>query len=65
MFIVWHLAEAFIQPPNHLPDIYTVINVLMSCGLFVLLFVYYVYRQFTMTPFVLVGTPTVTEKKVQ
>jgi alpha-1,3-glucosyltransferase len=61
MFIVWHIAEAFIEAPNHLPDIYTVINVLMSCGLFVLLFVYYVYRQFTITPFV----TTVTEKKTQ
>ncbi len=52
MFITWHIAEAFIEPPSHLPDLYTVINVLISCGLFSLLFAYYVYRQSTITPFV-------------
>lgn len=54
MFVIWHIAEVFIQPPSSLPDIYTVINVLISCALFTLLFIYYVYRQFTVTSFAVV-----------
>jgi alpha-1,3-glucosyltransferase len=52
MFIIWHIAEAYIEPPANLPDLYTVINVLISCGLFTLLLGYYVYRQVTVTPFI-------------
>ncbi|CEG84076.1 hypothetical protein RMATCC62417_17929 [Rhizopus microsporus] len=50
-FFIWHLAETLVEPPSHLPDLYTVINVLLSCGVFCLLFAYFTYRQFT-TPFV-------------
>jgi alpha-1,3-glucosyltransferase len=60
LFIIWHIAEAFISPPSNLPDIYTVLNVLLSCGLFSLLFVYYVYRQFTF-----VKSSNSTDKKTQ
>lgn len=56
MFVLWHIAEAYVEPPSNLPDLYTVINVLISCGLFSMLFVYYVYRQFTVTPFVAVDS---------
>ncbi|KAI8639848.1 glycosyl transferase [Parasitella parasitica] len=52
MFIIWHVAEEFIDAPASLPDIYTVLNVLISCGLFTLLFGYYLYRQFTVTQFI-------------
>lgn len=52
MFIVWHIAEAYIEPPANLPDLYTVINVLISCVLFTLLFGYYMYRQVTITPLI-------------
>ncbi|KAG2207605.1 hypothetical protein INT46_005578 [Mucor plumbeus] len=52
MFIIWHVAEEFIEAPANLPDIYTVLNVLISCGLFTLLFGYYIYRQFKVTPFI-------------
>lgn len=52
MFIIWHVAEEFVEAPANLPDIYTVLNVLISCGLFTLLFGYYIYRQFTVTPFI-------------
>ncbi|KAI9260161.1 ALG6, ALG8 glycosyltransferase family-domain-containing protein [Sporodiniella umbellata] len=37
LFLLWHLAEIFIEPPSNLPDLFTVINVLLSCGLFLLL----------------------------
>lgn len=53
MFTIWHVAEVFIPPPSNLPDLYTVINVLMSCGIFTLLFGYYVYRQFTITAIII------------
>ncbi|CAO3654834.1 unnamed protein product [Mucor hiemalis] len=56
VFVLWHIAEAYVEPPSNLPDLYTVINVLISCGLFSMLFVYYVYRQFTVTPFVAVDS---------
>lgn len=49
MFAIWHIAEVFIPAPASLPDLYTVINVLISCGIFTILFMYYVYRQFTVT----------------
>ncbi|KAI7897153.1 glycosyl transferase [Mucor mucedo] len=49
MFVIWHIAEVSIPAPPSLPDLYTVINVLISCGLFTILFFYYVYRQFTVT----------------
>ncbi|CAO3675845.1 unnamed protein product [Rhizopus stolonifer] len=47
LFILWHITEAFFEPPSSLPDLFTVINVLLSCGLFSLLFAYYIYRQFS------------------
>ncbi|KAI9305470.1 glycosyl transferase [Cunninghamella echinulata] len=50
LFLVWHLIEANVSPPEHLPDLYTVINVIISCAIFGLLFLYFVYRQFTLIP---------------
>ncbi|KAG2174918.1 hypothetical protein INT43_005980 [Umbelopsis isabellina] len=46
--IAWHLAEANIPAPSNLPDIYTVLNVLFSCGCFVLAFIYFNWRQFSL-----------------
>ncbi|KAI7852493.1 glycosyl transferase [Circinella umbellata] len=43
---IWHIAECWILPPSHWPDLYTVINAVMSCGYFSLLFLYFTYRQF-------------------
>ncbi|SAL96888.1 hypothetical protein [Absidia glauca] len=50
VFMTWHLLEAYVPPPSHLPDLYTVINAVFSCGVFGLLFCYFVYRQFTLVP---------------
>jgi alpha-1,3-glucosyltransferase len=44
--LVWHIAESHIPPPQNLPDLYTVLNVLFSCGSFVLAFLYFNWRQF-------------------
>ncbi|KAG2222775.1 hypothetical protein INT45_013139 [Circinella minor] len=44
--LIWHIAECWILPPIHWPDLYTVINAVMSCGYFSLLFLYFTYRQF-------------------
>ncbi|KAI7904181.1 glycosyl transferase [Cokeromyces recurvatus] len=52
IFIIWHIADILIESPSHLPDIFTVFNVIISCSLFLLLFVYFVYRQFTITPYI-------------
>lgn len=46
--IAWHLAEANIPAPSNLPDIYTVLNVLFSCGCFVFAFIYFNWRQFSL-----------------
>ncbi|KAI8882559.1 glycosyltransferase family 57 protein [Backusella circina FSU 941] len=48
----WHVAQVWIPAPANLPDLYTVLNVLISCGMFCLFLVYYIYRQFTVTNFV-------------
>ncbi|KAI8086269.1 glycosyl transferase [Halteromyces radiatus] len=50
VFMAWHVVESYIPPPNHLPDLYTVINAVFSCSIFGLLFIYFVYRQFTLVP---------------
>ncbi|CAO3597437.1 unnamed protein product [Absidia cylindrospora] len=50
VFIVWYVFESYVQPPNHLPDLYAVINAVFSCGVFGLLFSYFLYRQFTLVP---------------
>ncbi|KAI8997694.1 glycosyl transferase [Pilobolus umbonatus] len=44
-FIMWHIAEEFIAPPANLPDLFTVINVLISCALFLSLLMYFLYCQ--------------------
>ncbi|KAJ2162007.1 Glucosyltransferase-like protein [Coemansia sp. RSA 552] len=41
-----HLAHAFIPPPVSLPDIYVVLNVVFSCGMFTAFLAYFNYRQF-------------------
>jgi alpha-1,3-glucosyltransferase len=46
--IAWHLTEANIPAPANLPDIYTVLNVLFSCGCFSLAFIYFNWRQFNL-----------------
>ncbi|CAO3688889.1 unnamed protein product [Umbelopsis vinacea] len=44
--LTWHVAESYIPPPQSLPDLYTVLNVLFSCGCFLLAFAYFYWRQF-------------------
>jgi hypothetical protein len=44
--LAWHVAESYIPPPQSLPDLYTVLNVLFSCGCFLLAFAYFYWRQF-------------------
>ncbi|PIA19633.1 ALG6, ALG8 glycosyltransferase [Coemansia reversa NRRL 1564] len=41
-----HICDALLVPPASLPNIFVVLNVLYSCGMFVLFFVYFYYRQF-------------------
>ncbi|KAI9259412.1 glycosyl transferase [Phascolomyces articulosus] len=43
---IWHVTECWIVPPNHWPDLYTVVNAIISCGYFSCLFLYFTYRQF-------------------
>ncbi|KAJ1968812.1 Glucosyltransferase-like protein, partial [Dispira parvispora] len=43
-----HLLEATVPPPERYPHIYIVANVLFSCGMFGLIFLYLNYRQFTL-----------------
>jgi alpha-1,3-glucosyltransferase len=47
-----HLAEIFVAPPAQYPDLYAVLNALWGTGGFVLYWIYFNYRQFT-----LVNTP--------
>ncbi|KAJ3202677.1 hypothetical protein HDU67_000362, partial [Dinochytrium kinnereticum] len=39
-------AEYFIRPPERYPDIYVVLNVLLSCGMLSLLLIHFNLRQF-------------------
>lgn len=60
--LIWHVAECWILPPNRLPDLYTVINAVISCGYFSLLFLYFIHRQFapsSATSDVFGGSPSV------
>jgi alpha-1,3-glucosyltransferase len=45
VILVWHVAESHIPPPQALPDLYTVLNVLFSCGCYLLAFLYFNWRQ--------------------
>ncbi|KAJ2077393.1 Glucosyltransferase-like protein [Coemansia sp. RSA 988] len=40
-----HLGDTLLSPPASLPNLFVVLNVLYSCGMFVLFFVYFNYRQ--------------------
>lgn len=40
-----HAADIYISPPAHLPDIYVVLNVMFSCGMFGLFMIYFNYQQ--------------------
>ncbi|KAJ2778350.1 Glucosyltransferase-like protein [Coemansia javaensis] len=42
-----HAAHALVPPPPALPDLYVVLNVALSCAMFVAFFAYFNYRQFT------------------
>ncbi|KAI8148625.1 glycosyl transferase [Fennellomyces sp. T-0311] len=44
--LAWHAAEYYVAPPEQWPDLYTVLNAAISCGYFVLIFVYFTYQQF-------------------
>ncbi|KAI7876226.1 ALG6, ALG8 glycosyltransferase [Lichtheimia hyalospora FSU 10163] len=44
--IAWHFTEAYITPPERLPDLFAVLNAIISCGYFVLLWIFFLYRQF-------------------
>ncbi|KAI9284963.1 glycosyl transferase [Umbelopsis sp. AD052] len=48
VILVWHIAESYIPPPQALPDLYTVLNVLFSCGCYLLAFLYFNWRQFNL-----------------
>jgi len=41
-----HIGELFIAPPSHLPDLYPVLNALLSFCVFGFTFLYLNYRQF-------------------
>ncbi|KAJ1782387.1 Glucosyltransferase-like protein [Coemansia sp. RSA 2399] len=43
-----HVLHAFVPPPQALPDVYVVANVLLSCAMFAFFFLYFNYRQFTL-----------------
>jgi alpha-1,3-glucosyltransferase len=45
------------EAPANLPDIFTVLNVMISCGLFVVLLAYFIYRQFTVTSLSVSSSP--------
>ncbi|KAJ1912268.1 Glucosyltransferase-like protein [Tieghemiomyces parasiticus] len=48
---VIHLMDALVQPPARYPHIYIVINVIFSCGMFCLFYLYLNYRQFHLPAF--------------
>ncbi|ORX88995.1 ALG6, ALG8 glycosyltransferase [Basidiobolus meristosporus CBS 931.73] len=52
-----HALEFLVVPPAKYPDIFTMLNVIFSCGMFTLFFVYFNYRQLT--------TSTKSKKKTQ
>ncbi|CAH1757113.1 14886_t:CDS:2 [Entrophospora sp. SA101] len=43
--IVFHILEFKVLPPEKYPDIYVVINVIFSSGIFILTFIYFNYKQ--------------------
>ncbi|KAJ1956731.1 Glucosyltransferase-like protein, partial [Dipsacomyces acuminosporus] len=48
IMVAIHIAHAFIPPPASLPDLYVVLNVVFSFGMFMLFMIYFNYRQFTL-----------------
>ncbi|KAF9297005.1 Glucosyltransferase-like protein [Linnemannia elongata] len=48
VIVSMHLGEMFVAPPARYPDLYAVLNSLWSAAVFVLYWVYFNYRQFTM-----------------
>ncbi|ORZ09944.1 glycosyl transferase [Absidia repens] len=48
VFFIWHVLESYVPSPSHLPDLYSVLNAIISCSVFGLLFSYFIYRQFTL-----------------
>ncbi|KAI9029840.1 glycosyl transferase [Phycomyces nitens] len=46
-FIGWHVIDLTLDSPKNLPDLFVVLNTTMSCGVFCLLFGYFLYRQWT------------------
>ncbi|KAI8394064.1 glycosyl transferase [Radiomyces spectabilis] len=48
VFVAWYVADGFIAAPARYPDLYAVINAALSCGIFGLLFLYYMYRSFNL-----------------
>lgn len=43
--IIFHILEFKVLPPEKYPDIYAVINVIFSSGIFILTFIYFNYKQ--------------------
>ncbi|KAJ1812272.1 Glucosyltransferase-like protein, partial [Coemansia sp. RSA 2599] len=43
-----HMADMLVSPPPSLPDIFVVLNVVFSCGMFLFFLAYFNYRQFTL-----------------
>lgn len=43
------LLEFFVKPPNNLPDLYPVVNSVVSCLHFVFFFVYFNYREYVLS----------------
>ena len=43
--VVFHALDAFVAPPSQYPDLFTMGNVLVSCGTFFVCLVYFTVHQ--------------------
>lgn len=44
--VVIHILEVAVEPPTHLPDLFVVLNVLVSTSCFVVALIYLYLKQF-------------------
>lgn len=46
--VIYHFVEILYLPPAHLPDLFAVVNSVMSCGMFGMFYLYLLYTLFYM-----------------
>ncbi|KAK9717249.1 Glucosyltransferase-like protein [Basidiobolus ranarum] len=49
LMLIIHVAEFLVTPPNKYPDLFTMLNVVYSCGMFTIFWIYFNYRQLIMS----------------